>query len=140
MPKIEKEFEYKGYKCCVIFQNLCHRCGYVAIPKESRFCDVDYNEIDCEIMVHGGITYGSRYMFEHGDEDYWIGWDYAHYNDGKDYKAGLEYFNGDEGTLTSIAFMKHSDEMFNCYEGHIYTLEEVVEECKNVVDQLIEIE
>lgn len=30
---IEREFEYAGYKCVVVFRDSGHRCGYVGIPE-----------------------------------------------------------------------------------------------------------
>lgn len=42
MYKIEKEFEYKGYKCSVLFDELGYYEGYVEIPKFHLFYDRSY--------------------------------------------------------------------------------------------------
>lgn len=49
MPKLEKQFEYKGFPCVILFMPTGYRCGYVWIPKEVK---IDIDNIGC----HGGIT------------------------------------------------------------------------------------
>lgn len=64
-----------------------------------------------EISCHGGVTYSEGDLNIDGFEvkGFWIGWDYAHWGD-----------------------------CFGCLRGKKWTTEEIVEECKNVIDQLIE--
>ena len=123
---VEKEFEYKGFNCCVKLQALGHRCGYVQLPQRKI---IDTDEID----VHGGITYKGTLFSEN---DYWIGWDYAHCCDGKDYAAVIEKFD-DEDNTKQILMIKDIDEEFPLGERHVYTLAEVMEDCRSVVNQLI---
>lgn len=40
---IEREFEHKGYKCVVVFQEMGHRCGYVGIPDTHPLYKKDYS-------------------------------------------------------------------------------------------------
>ena len=37
MYKVESDFEYKGYRCVVIFGDRGTRCGYVGVTKDSKF-------------------------------------------------------------------------------------------------------
>lgn len=60
MPKLEKQFEYKGFPCVILFMPTGYRCGYVGIPKEVK---IDIDNIGC----HGGITYNSDiYIIKNG--------------------------------------------------------------------------
>lgn len=69
------------------------------------------------------MTYGRGYLHTVADvEDnrYFIGWDYAHYGDFMGYRlGGFEEITG--------------------YYGVKYMTEDVVRECKNVIEQLIEL-
>ena len=49
IPKLEKQFEYKGFLCVILFMPDGYRCGYVGIPKDMKI-DID------SIVCHGGIT------------------------------------------------------------------------------------
>ena len=42
--KIEKEFDYLGYKCIVTFNNMGFRCGYVGLPKEHSLYGKTYDD------------------------------------------------------------------------------------------------
>lgn len=69
-------------------------------------------QYDINVYVHGGITYvGNKLMDIDG---YFIGWAYAH---GGDYLG-----------------------FFERIEGKQWTTEEIVEDCKSVIDQIIELE
>lgn len=60
MPKLEKQFEYKGFPCVILFMPTGYRCGYVWIPKEVK---IDIDNIGC----HGGITYiATIYIIKNG--------------------------------------------------------------------------
>lgn len=111
-PELLDSGEFKGYNYYVLSQGT-HPCGYVEIPSESRFFNVDYDNIpvDC----HGGLTYGRGYLTRVAEETenrYFIGWDYAHYGDYAPWELS----------------------------GDIHYTDEIVRECKNVISQLIELE
>lgn len=137
---IEKDFEYKGFQCSVILQVMGHRCGYVNLESrdKSKYFNVDYDNIP--IDIHGGLTYGQSTLVEHND-GYWIGWNYAHFNDGKDYPALFKYFKEDKEAMKMIGEMRDADSIFCSFVlGKTYSLDEVVEDCKSVVEQLIKLE
>ena len=86
--EIVKDEVYRGYR--VLVKKIEHNlplaipfdywyCGYVEIPKESRFYDVDdFDKLDYELEVHGGITFASK-LFETGN--FALGFDCNHMDD-----------------------------------------------------------
>lgn len=119
-PVVLGSGEYKRYNYYVL--NLgTHPCGYVEIPSESKYFNVDYDNIPIE--CHGGLTYGRGFLHtvaDANDNRYFIGWDYAHYGDFVGYRLG------------------GFDEITGFYDMR-YTTDDVVRECKNVINQLIEL-
>ena len=133
----EKEFDYKGYKCVVLFLHMGYRCGYVSIPKQSKLYGKNYDDID--VYCHGGLTYSKDYLNGIPEQDlWWIGFDCGHYGDGKDFKAAKKYFS-DPKVLDLINQMEYLDNMFPLYEG-AKSLEFCEQECMQIVDQIIEME
>lgn len=110
--------EYNGFKFYVM--NLgTHPTAYVEIPKESYAYNKGYHELEDKIDVHGGLTYSDDFLDISDDErikGWFIGWDYSHYND---YIGYEEIF------------------MFDMC-GKKWTTEEIIKECKNVIEQLVE--
>lgn len=56
-------------------------CAYLGIPKTHPLAGLKYD--DLSVSCHGGLTYGSGGAPSEalGDDMYWYGWDYAHYQD-----------------------------------------------------------
>ena len=111
--------EYKGYE--YVIMNLgTHPTAYVGIPERAAyiiFQGEDLMESNL-IDVHGGITYENSYILDENKNKYcngkwWIGWDYAHLND----------------------FMANND--YGQYRK-MWTTEEILEDVKSVIDQIIE--
>lgn len=126
----ETRFEYKGYPCVVLFMEAGHRCGYVGLPKGTTI-NTDY------ISCHGGVTYSKNELILQTDTDrFWIGFDTAHCFDKRDYKKAKEYFGDDTETLKSILLMEALDDKYGMW-GEIRTLEFCIEECKQIVEQII---
>lgn len=99
---------YRGMEFAVISKDGWFPCGYVNV-KGTSLDGMDYDHID-GIDCHGGLTYSeNRLLLDYGG--WWIGWDYGH--------------NGDYCGFTDFG-------------GRRYTTEEVVEECKRVIDQVID--
>jgi len=44
MYKVELEFEHENHKCVVIFTDMGHYCGYVAVEQKSPLYGIKYNE------------------------------------------------------------------------------------------------
>ena len=117
---------YKGYNFYVL--NLgTHPTAYVEIPKGHELYEKDYGEIN--INVHGGLTYSDHFLW--GDNgllgveknSWFIGWDYAHYND---YDG---YFGERENDLQNLM-------------GDLkkWSTDEIIYDCIDVINQIIELE
>ena len=68
------------------------RCGYVAVTKEHKLYEKEYNDVQY-VDVHGGLTYSGLGNYPAGEEheDKWFfGYDCGHYQDDLD-KCTLEY-------------------------------------------------
>lgn len=82
---IESDFNYGGYRCIVVGQDLGFRCGYVGLPKGHKLYRTESEKL--ELNVHGGLTYSGGGI----DSDYpvesdlwWLGFDCGHCCDGID--------------------------------------------------------
>lgn len=103
---------YRGFHFYVLTMGS-HPCAYIDVGHSEFLAD----EIDC----HGGITYGNSTLATVPEKSYFIGWDYAHYNDFLAFNDRLAKEYGEP------------------YRAHKYTLSEIVKECANVIDQIIEL-
>ena len=99
----------KGFPYYVLSMGT-HPCAYVDVSDMEDALDT--NRIDC----HGGITYSDNHLATVDGEGWFIGWDYAHWDD----------YNG--------MIPKCFSENFK-----LWTTQEIVEECKNVIDQIVEL-
>jgi len=130
--KVEKDFIIDDYRCIILGLALGHRCGYVGLPKDHKCNGLDYHDVD--IDVHGGLTYASNsntYPIE--DDRYWLGFDCAHYMDGKDFDL-IKELNDEEtvGWYNEMA-IKFPDCEF---EREIRTIEYVEQELISMIEQL----
>lgn len=58
---VEREFEYAGYKCMVVFQDMGHRCGYVGVPKGSKLYGKSYmDKLDIKMEEMYDKAFGKR--------------------------------------------------------------------------------
>ena len=138
-PILETYFTYKNYKCCVLFQSLGFRCGYVLVPRWHKLYGQLYSNKDCEaIKCHGGLTYSSHELMGQTSPSWWIGFDCAHTGDILDKESQMRYFgnNNQNNFFNMLNFMTGNNTGF----GTVKNLDFCIEECKNIVDQLREIE
>ena len=121
---ILKEENYKGIKFTICLITSGWFTCYLDVTK-TKIAFIDYNNID--LPVHGDLTYSDcRYPWE-TNEDFRlsvIGWDYAHYGDGKEYDLVKKIFNKE-----LIPFNEY---------GHHYTESELVEDCMKAIDYIKE--
>lgn len=89
-----------------------HPCAYVDIAPLG-LPTINESDIDC----HGGITYHSDYLATVNHEGNFFGWDYAHCGD----------YDGYLGAMVKYAFRSMKK----------WTTEEIVAECKAVIDQIL---
>ena len=121
-----KGIEYQSY----VNTDLGHFCGYVKLPPKHPWIKIltkqkkiklyggnslkvrDYDKLP--VTCHGGLTFGEYFAkpFNQWTKGWWIGWDYAHAGDAV---ASLPKNKGDK----------------------VWTLEEVEEECKRVINQVL---
>lgn len=114
--------KYENYNYYVL--NLgTHPTAYIEIPKEDKLYGKSYDEIyriGCDIDVNGGLTYSDNELMGISSNNWFIGWDYAHYGD----------YCGYEETMP---------ESIRTY-GKKWTTEEIIEECENAISQIIKFE
>ena len=106
---------YKDYEYFVVSYGV-HPCAYIALREGQPFYSAtDYGDVN--INCHGGCTFVEKGYKNLFDSNYKvIGWDYGHYND----------FSG-----SSIKWGTKWNE-----RSKKWTTEEMIQECKNVIDQL----
>lgn len=116
----------------MLFIAIGYRCGYVEIPPSHRLVGRGFGNID--IDCHGGLTFG-----DYVNHVYTIGFDCAHYRDGYDFKQSYDY-----GLITERE-MQELTNSYCCFKGYyqpefylLVSLEQVEEELRNIVDQIIE--
>lgn len=115
---------YKGYEFFIISYGT-HPCAYVKIPQNHPYYNKFYD--DLPVSCHGRLTYSGFGLLDNAefrhmitdDNAYYIGWDYAHLGDYNVYR--LDYLR---------------NEFFN--DGYKWTVPEIYEEVKDVIEQLIE--
>ena len=136
---VEKDFEYKGLRCVVIFSMNGWRNGYVGVPKSNKYYGKDYCDVEQELNYgdcHGGITYSSSeensdYPVE--SDLWWFGFDCAHLGDGKDLDLAYEKF---PEYREQILATKQVEDMFPIYEL-VRDLGYVEQNCISLANQLL---
>ncbi len=92
-----------GYACLLTRGPLGALCGYVGVPDDHPWYDVDYDDIEPYPDVHGGLTYSSLgqgaicHVPEPGEPEslFWLGFDCAHAGD---LTPAFRYYSFDEHT------------------------------------------
>lgn len=134
LPAVEERFDYKGFPCVVIMQPMCFRTAYIGLPKGNRYFGKDYSSIP--VGCHGGLTYSSDHLYGQTDKDtWWIGFDTGHYGDGYAFEDAKQLFAGNEVVLEHIALLEREE---FCSEWEAMTLAYCKNECRRIVDQIIE--
>ena len=111
-PEMLADGEYKGFHFFVLSFGI-HPCAYIDVT-ETDSKGKDYTKID--ISCHFGLTYSREYLSTVDKKGWFIGWDYAHYGDFSGYEPKMPI-----GIKTG---------------GKKWTTAEIVNECKQVIDQL----
>lgn len=113
-------------------------CAYIGVPKWHKLSGVHYGEghmldggnehtvdIDQIIDVHGGVTFSSE--LKGGDEHWWFGWDYGHWQD-------ATFYRYDPNPVVSAAFERLHDMTYE----HGWTVPEVKKELEAAMQQMTE--
>ena len=107
-----KDF-YKGYLFAVLSYGT-HPCAYVAISGGQPYYDVEFYE-NVRLPMHGGCTFAGWGLGKFFDSSYKVlGWDYGHFGD----------------------FVGYYPAESSLFIGKRWTTKEMVEDCKNVIEQL----
>lgn len=115
------EGKYFGYQFYIINYGS-HPCAYVEIPADNKIFGKHYDDLD--INVHGGLTYSNSYLrgISEGINTWFIGWDYAHYND-------YSYYD-----------CLQKEEFTSLFENNKkWTTEEIFEHVRSVIEQIMEV-
>lgn len=145
---VEDGGNYKEYEYLVTFTDRGHRCGYVAIDQSHPFYSKNVGwDNSPDVHVHGGVTFFNKgthiitcVLGKHSCEDLWIGFDAMHNGDGRDYELVKKVFCSNAESISSINYIEKIDREspIMIYEGYHKTKEYMVNECKKLIDQLIE--
>lgn len=100
---------YQGYDFYILSMGT-HPCCYVRIKRSHPYFGLGYGEI--AVCVHGEITYARNYLHGVLKKGWFIGWDYAHYEDQI----------GNTDLITA---------------GKKWTTNELIEETKTFIDKMI---
>lgn len=166
MKRIESDFIYKGYRCVTTFMDTGYRCGYVGLEKthplyskgmhsltKATFADIedqpfgkrspllmfnlmskrdDLVPLGFYFDVHGGITYADGNGKHPVESDlWWLGFDCGHAGDASDIETLKMIWPDTERTQYLMNDLTFEDDV-------VRTKEYVQEECKNLVDQIID--
>jgi hypothetical protein len=114
----KKEGVYRGYNYLILrmgpVEKRFHLNGYVEIPEDHILYNVEYNDEEYDIRVHGGLTFSGKIGCN--TSSFYYGFDTAHFND-------ISHW----GELTGLN---------SIYRNMAY----VQHECEELIDQLIDID
>lgn len=114
-PKLIAEGTHANLKY-YIYSMGSHPCAYVEVTG-TPYAGMDYldDNLVNNLICHGGITYSEGNLHDLDTKGHWyLGWDYAHFRD----------WYGDDPLLN----LNHKK----------WTVEEIAQECCNVINQIIE--
>ena len=136
----ERGGHYKNYEYLITLNVLGHRCGYVAVLPQHK---ANENLEDLDLHCHGGITFKgndlwAKKLLSVPCSDNWIGFDCGHYVDMPDYEALKKYF-------PLCKFLEERERAYRFCWGidgvsTIKNYDYVEQQCKGLIDQLIEME
>ena len=122
--KVERVGKASGLRCVVLGIPNMHRCGYVGVRPGSVLYGKHYDDVPAE--VHGGLTYSGGGSYPVDGDEWWLGFDCAHYGDAPDPALRDDRYRAPSHGCES--------------SGHLWTSAEVAEECERLAAQIDEIE
>lgn len=126
----EKIDVYKNYRYAIWFdKELGYRCGYVQIPDNHPLFEKFFGDIH---LIDVELTFGGKIK---GLDGWFIGWDHHHLWEGIDVDSLKKvHINETEEKFNEI--IEHAREMAGNSYGPYCTMDEVEEECHNVIDEI----
>lgn len=143
----EKDFEYKGYECLILrHSSLSHLCGYVEIPMEHPLYEKNYSDclsLDQEKRKEliGNVRMNSANSILTFLKEI-NGMENSSMCSLFDCHGGITFsgrFNDKKGWFIGFDCAHYGDRSSYSYEGVYRDMKYVEEECKRLVDQIIEI-
>ena len=117
---------YRGYKY-VIYLNtrLGYRCGYVQIPNTHPLQEAFFGDVDISSVA---LTYSGKLKELDG---FYFGWDHNHLWDGVDEDA-IKLHHPDKADQ----YIEEAESLHEGY-GRYYSKDDVEQECKALIDELL---
>jgi hypothetical protein len=137
---------YKDYEYLITFNDRGFRCGYVTINNDHKV--YNYNDYDSlDLYVHGGVTFFDKSDFilepsliKTSCVDKWIGFDADHAYDGRNLELAKKYFNiSDVDNTDGYRFLLNSIRTLQQVRSQVRSKEYMIEQCKELIDQLVEL-
>ena len=146
---IEDRDTYKGYEYVVTFTSMGHRCAYIILPKPIEFKNENIieelsdkfnyrNNVNNSLDIPGGLTYLNYHYLDLQDEfkpEFAIGWDYIQCWNKPNYDKDIEYF---PELKEIILQLQEITEIIYSDDKHYTTLQEAIEDCMEVIDQIVD--
>ncbi len=134
--EIEEDFEHCGYRCLVVVNRMCIRCGYVGVPNSHPDYKKSYTEVEEKYSVHGGLTFSDEieYIGALPDDLWYFGFDCGHYGD---------MYAVDDAVKYGLRITPSMAEMFRLINETVVnecSKEYVKEQCMLLAKQLKEME
>lgn len=142
---IEGGGKYNGIEYLIIFTDSGIRCGYVALPKESKV-EFPENYDDFDIECHGGLTFMGddliiKSLLEIECNDMWLGFDTGHSWDLIDKEACKKYYPNSavlKIKMESELYIAKTYSQIHSQKCSVKSFHYVENECKKIIDQLVE--
>ena len=156
-------------RCLVVFNRMGIRCGYVEKHKElqkkkyinndslkvlkyendnvalnamvlaQRRQEMDYNTLDIDYIVHGGITFEGEMINSERTKTSVLGFDFGHLSDKHDIKAYKKYFGSNESMLKAF-LQEDALYTFGGRNKKVATVKDVEIECIEIAKQMMQAE
>lgn len=136
---------YKDYEYLITFNSRGFRCGYVSVNQDHKLYNEDLWQTE-DIACHGGITFFSQHktilldiLGENDCEDKWLGFACMQPGDLRDLEKAQKIFNLSKEEVITNKHVELITSEFSNEECSIKDFSFVENECKSIIDQLIEI-
>jgi hypothetical protein len=141
--QIEDDFVCCGYRCLVVVNAMCVRCGYVGVPKSHPAYGVNYNDMQ-DIDCHGGLTFDGeiKCISAEPDDLWYFGFDCAHGFDKRAVDEAVKYGLIDEesGLVKMLRNYNSERETSECFPFVDCDFDYVKINCIKIAGQLRKLE
>ena len=130
--EIEEDFEHCGYRCLVVVNRMCLRCGYVGVPDNHPDYKKSYTDVEERYFVHGGLTFSDKIEFVglEPDDLWYYGFDCGHYGDMYAVDDAIKYGMTVSPTMAEMFRQINKTAVIECSKDY------VKEQCILLAEQL----